>query len=351
MLKKCTNLNSKKGITLIALVITIVILLILAGISINLTLGENGIISKASSARENSIKSSEQEAIDLAVASCSVDNNNGIITSEKLQEELNKTNSDVTVTGIETLTITFNKTGHSYEYKNKVDPDNNPHSVYAKLYTDGTVILSSTDEIDSTRTLDTDYGDLNNPTEEGEYISYYDDTYLPAMWVKYENYSITNSASNIIIKDQIYPSSTAFWYYDMENESFDTSNINFLYTKNAKYMFARCENLTNIPEGLFNNCSNVTSFGWTFASCTSINSIPAGLFDNCSNATNFEGTFFYCSSLRGNAPELWKRGTNSEENDYQGDPKGGGCFCNCTNLSNYELIPWYWTSNPFAHTN
>ncbi len=35
-----------KGITLIALVVTVVILLILAGISINLVLGENGIISK-----------------------------------------------------------------------------------------------------------------------------------------------------------------------------------------------------------------------------------------------------------------------------------------------------------------
>lgn len=35
-----------KGITLVALVVTIVVLLILAGISINLLLGENGIIKK-----------------------------------------------------------------------------------------------------------------------------------------------------------------------------------------------------------------------------------------------------------------------------------------------------------------
>ena len=37
---------NEKGITLIALVVTIVVLLILAGISINLVLGENGIIKK-----------------------------------------------------------------------------------------------------------------------------------------------------------------------------------------------------------------------------------------------------------------------------------------------------------------
>ena len=44
-----------KGITLVALVVTIVVLLILAGISINLLLGENGIIKKSErSERKNS---------------------------------------------------------------------------------------------------------------------------------------------------------------------------------------------------------------------------------------------------------------------------------------------------------
>ena len=42
--RKYKQLN--KGITLVALVVTIVVLLILAGISINLLLGENGIIKK-----------------------------------------------------------------------------------------------------------------------------------------------------------------------------------------------------------------------------------------------------------------------------------------------------------------
>lgn len=43
--------KEKNGITLIALVVTIVVLLILAGISINMTLGNNGIITKAKEAR------------------------------------------------------------------------------------------------------------------------------------------------------------------------------------------------------------------------------------------------------------------------------------------------------------
>ena len=44
--------KSNKGITLIALVVTIVVLLILAGVSLNLVLGNNGIITKAKDAKE-----------------------------------------------------------------------------------------------------------------------------------------------------------------------------------------------------------------------------------------------------------------------------------------------------------
>ena len=44
------KLKSKKGITLVALVVTIVVLLILAGVSINAVLGDNGIIKKANQA-------------------------------------------------------------------------------------------------------------------------------------------------------------------------------------------------------------------------------------------------------------------------------------------------------------
>lgn len=46
-------LKGQKGITLIALVITIIILLILAGITISLTLGEHGIINMAEKAGQN----------------------------------------------------------------------------------------------------------------------------------------------------------------------------------------------------------------------------------------------------------------------------------------------------------
>ena len=46
-------MNNNKGITLVALVVTIIVLIILAGISINLILGDNGIITIAKKAKEN----------------------------------------------------------------------------------------------------------------------------------------------------------------------------------------------------------------------------------------------------------------------------------------------------------
>ena len=53
----------KKGITLVALVVTIVVLLILAGVSINLVLGNNGIIAKAKEARDKSAQASQNDLI------------------------------------------------------------------------------------------------------------------------------------------------------------------------------------------------------------------------------------------------------------------------------------------------
>ena len=47
--------NNVKGITLIALVVTIIVLLILAGVAINLTIGDNGIITRAQQAKKQQI--------------------------------------------------------------------------------------------------------------------------------------------------------------------------------------------------------------------------------------------------------------------------------------------------------
>ena len=58
-------MKKENGITLVSLVVMVIILMILAGISINLTIGDNGIITKAKEAKQNIILAGEAEAMQL----------------------------------------------------------------------------------------------------------------------------------------------------------------------------------------------------------------------------------------------------------------------------------------------
>ena len=62
------KLKSNKGITLIALVITIIVLLILAGVSIAMLTGENGLLTKASDSKKETDKAGAKEAVQMEVA-------------------------------------------------------------------------------------------------------------------------------------------------------------------------------------------------------------------------------------------------------------------------------------------
>ncbi len=57
---------NNKGITLIALVVTIILLILLAGISINILLGQNGVITKAIESKEIHEKGEIREALEMA---------------------------------------------------------------------------------------------------------------------------------------------------------------------------------------------------------------------------------------------------------------------------------------------
>jgi len=79
------------GITLIALVITIIVLLILAGVTVATLTGDNGILTKAQIAKKNIEQEKELEKIKLAVNSSEI-LDDGKITTEKLRKELDNEN-------------------------------------------------------------------------------------------------------------------------------------------------------------------------------------------------------------------------------------------------------------------
>lgn len=60
-------MKNNKGITLIALVVTIIVLLILAGVSIAMLTGQNGILNRASDAGESTAVANAKEKVTLAI--------------------------------------------------------------------------------------------------------------------------------------------------------------------------------------------------------------------------------------------------------------------------------------------
>ena len=70
-------MKNNKGITLVALVVTIIVLIILAGVSINLILGDNGIITIAKKAKENTELAKIQEETELNELYTQLENNGG----------------------------------------------------------------------------------------------------------------------------------------------------------------------------------------------------------------------------------------------------------------------------------
>ena len=66
--------NNEKAITLIALVVTVIVLIILGGISIHLILGNNGVITKAEDAKEQHKIAELEERLELDKGPVSIQN-------------------------------------------------------------------------------------------------------------------------------------------------------------------------------------------------------------------------------------------------------------------------------------
>ena len=113
-LKKKIDIKNKKGITLIALVITIIVLLILAGVSIAMLTGQNGILTQAQKAGEQTDIGQEKEAIALAYNGAKAENNGGDVEADDLNRNFGYNNTDATAEGSNPITVIFKESGRQY---------------------------------------------------------------------------------------------------------------------------------------------------------------------------------------------------------------------------------------------
>ena len=125
--------ENNNGITLIALVITIVVLIILASITINIVSGKNGIIERAKQAKEQTIISQYKEKIEMIKIDVRLKYKSIEITLENLKNEFESDSQkywvniveQVVDSGIEKIKLTtrdgyvFYITENTTEYRGK----------------------------------------------------------------------------------------------------------------------------------------------------------------------------------------------------------------------------------------
>ena len=106
--------------------------------------------------------------------------------------------------------------------------------------------------------------------------------------------------------------------------------------------FRWCDGIEgHIPEGLFDKCTKVTSFDGTFENCWALTNIPAGLFDKCTEVTTFMKTFAWCEELTSIPEGLFDN--NTKVTSFYGTFMGTkiteiptGLFDNNTEVTDFE---------------
>ena len=368
----------KTGITLIALVITIVIMLLLAGVALQIAMGENGLIAKSVQAQKEQAKAELYETAKLSYATLNAkalengqpspnaelalsttefrdrydivgdditDKNGNVIDTKAnvlnvIQGTVAGGFSSGTSTGGTSSTESWPKTVGGVTIQEE-DKDKMICKLVAKKNTEVMFGASSTDPIE------VDYGngviaELYYPEQKaynrGEYI-----------W-KFKN--ITDFRLGIINTNDfeieilqwgnIKENSTLEIYsvskiYEPEPDKIPVKYTNAKFTEIPEWLFSKkitstvmstfnmCNNITSIPEGLFKNNLNITSFSRIFYGCTGLTNIPEGLFKNNINATNFEYAFIGCTGLTSIPEGLFKNNVNAINFE--------NIFASCTGLT------------------
>ncbi len=289
-------LRKQRGITILALTITIIILLILAGITIVALTGENGLIKNVDQAKEETEIATEKEIVNNATVQAVGSNNRGTLDEKELQEELdNITGNDVTkVKIIRHKTIVeftesqrmyyVDENGNVFEYiytdlpimENGQDFNNRMSDYKEKILT--VTVLNNIDVPENVYQV-FDVSKEQNETVKAWLIENEENTGV------YDLYIGGNEGVDI--------ESCVKMFYEFSNCI--KINLENLYTDKVSGFDAMFSFDTNLKEINLENIdtSKAVSMNTMFNKCNSLEYLDVSNFDT-SNVTNMSAMFFDC---------------------------------------------------------
>ena len=376
------NRKKKNAITLLALVITIVIMLLLAGVAIQMTMGENGLIAKSAQAQKAQAKAELYDTAKLSYMSLNTKalengqpspNAELALSTTEFTNKYNVVGDDVTDkkgTVIDTKANVLNiiqgtvaggfssggaSTSESWPKTvgGVTIPEEDKDKMILKLKVKSDTEVDFSTHIENLMKIDPielDYGngekgeitDLYNSNNKhynvGEYIlklknikdfglrEVGDFEIEVLQWGKI----LEKNEKNII---QI---SNVSKIYEPEPDRIPIEYIHPKFTEIPEWLFSkkvtstvmskfrRNDSIVSIPEGLFKNNVNIVSFDRVFYNCTGITNIPEGLFKNNVNVTNFGSVFTNCIGLTSIPEGIFKNNVNVKSFT--------GLFAGCSSL-------------------
>jgi len=163
------------------------------------------------------------------------------------------------------------------------------------LYTDGTLIIN-----ERSRDIEANIAEHGQPTNVYDPFDPNGDTdvkkYIFTSYLQRPWNSQASSVRSVEIGSNIQPTSTAYWFYGMENcTSIDITGLNTSAVTNMNSMFSGCYALTSLDVSSFNT-SAVTNMSSMFRNCQALTSLDLSNF-NTSAVTDMNGMFNYCRAL------------------------------------------------------
>lgn len=287
------KLKNKKGITLIALVVTIVVLLILAGVSVSVVADKNGIIQNSQETKEQTRAAMVEKERDLWKLEGQIyQSDSEKETLEKVLERLEKEN---TITKEEKQAIL--ETGEvTIAGNGRVKLNKSAKLLFKALGTyAGKIEMNGIENLDTSEVTDMSYMFTDGSQYTDLDLSSFDTSNVTTMSGMFLNCSkLTNlnlanfDTKNVVKLTNLFNGCSAIENINLS--SFDTSNVTKMYA-----MFGNCENLKNVNLKNFDT-SKVTDMEAMFFNCKSLSKIDLSNF-NTSSVERLKRMFVNCELL------------------------------------------------------